>query len=67
MNVRFPSASDYVGALAEGGPGSRLALTQVRADQQCEFLNEIGRALRQYEDADGVAIPIGYLVLTARP
>ena len=48
MNVRFPSASDYVGALAEGGPGSRLALTQVRADQQCEFLNEIGRALRQY-------------------
>ena len=65
-NVRFPSAKDYVGALAEGGPGSRLALSQVTADQQCEFLNEIDQALRQYEDNDGVAIPIGYLVLIAR-
>lgn len=64
--VRFPSAKDYVAALAEGGPGSRLALSQVMADQQCAFLNEIDGALRQYRDDDGAAIPIGYLVLTAR-
>ena len=31
-----------------------------------EFLDEIEQALRHYEENDGIAIPIGYLVLTAR-
>jgi hypothetical protein len=36
-------------------------------EQRSGFFEEIGAALRQYEDKDGVALPLGYLVLVARP
>lgn len=66
-SARFPSAKHFVEALAAGGPASRHALSKVPENQRSEFHEEISTALRQYEDKDGVALPLGYLVLIARP
>ena len=66
-SARFPSAKHFVEALAAGGPASRHALSKVPEDQRGEFHEEISTALRQYKDKDGVALPLGYLVLVARP
>jgi len=63
----FPSARHFVEALAAGGPASRHALSKVPEDQRAAFHNEISSALRQYEHNGGIAIPLGYLVLTAHP
>jgi len=66
-SARFPSVKHFVEALAAGGPASRLALSKVPDGEKEAFLDEIRGALRQYEDKDGVALPLGYLVLHARP
>ncbi len=63
----FASVKNFVEALAAGGPASRLALSKVPEDQRSEFLEEVDRSLRQYEDKDGITLPLGYLVLVARP
>lgn len=64
--TRFASAKEFVEALAAGGPSSRLALSKVPGDQRSGFFEEIGAALRQYEDKNGLTLPLGYLVLVAR-
>lgn len=61
----FASARHFVDALAAGGPASRHALSKVPEDQRAAFHQEISSALQQYENEAGVAIPLGYLVLTA--
>lgn len=66
-SARFPSAKHFVEALAAGGPASRHALSKVPENQRSEFHGEVREALRQYEDLDGVMLPLGYLVLVARP
>jgi len=66
-SARFPSAKHFVEALGAGGPASRHALSKVPENQQSEFYNEVRETLRQYEDKDGVKLPLGYLVLVARP
>jgi len=63
----FPSARHFVEALAAGGPASRHALSNVPENQRSGFYDEVREALRQYEDKDGVRLPLGYLVLVARP
>ena len=65
-SVRFPSARHFVEALAAGGPASRHALSKVPQHQRAAFHDEIASSLKQYEDGDGVAIPVEYLVLEAR-
>jgi len=66
-SARFPSARHFVEALAAGGPASRHALSNVPENQRSGFYDEVREALRQYEDKDGVRLPLGYLVLVARP
>lgn len=66
MTARFASTNHFIDALAAGGPASRLALSKVPEGQRSEFLREIRTALRQYEDKEGVVLPLGYLVLMAR-
>lgn len=65
--ARFASARDFVEALAAGGPASRHALSKMPEDQRTGFLDAVGRALQQYEDNGAVVLPLGYLVLVARP
>lgn len=67
MTARFASTSHFIEALAAGGPASRHALSKVPENQQSEFRDEVRKALRQYEDKDGITLPLGYLVLIARP
>jgi ubiquinone/menaquinone biosynthesis C-methylase UbiE len=64
--ARFASTHHFVEALAAGGPASRLALSKVPENQRSEFREEVNRSLRQYEDKEGVVLPLGYLVLLAR-
>ncbi|MDP2241774.1 MAG: methyltransferase domain-containing protein [Burkholderiales bacterium] len=65
-SARFPSARHFVEALSAGGPASRHALSKVPESQRAEFHEEISSALRQYEDKDGISIPLSYLVLAAQ-
>ncbi len=65
--ARFPSISSFIEALATGGVASRMAMSKVPANQRSEFYGEITSALRQYEDNEGVQLPLGYLVLVAYP
>lgn len=67
MTAHFASSKHFIEALAAGGPASRLALSKVPEDQRNEFFGEVNEALRQYEDEEGVKLPLGYLVLIARP
>lgn len=64
--VRFTSARHFVEALAAGGPASRHALSKVPEQQRSDFHNKITDALKQYENQEGIAIPVEYLVLVAR-
>ena len=64
--ARFPSISNFIEALAAGGVASRLAMSRVPESQRSEFYGEITLALRQYEDGEGVVLPLGYLVLVLR-
>lgn len=64
--ARFPSTMSFIEALAVGGVASRVAMSKVPENQRTEFYEEITSALRKYEDSDGVLLPAGYLVLTAR-
>lgn len=66
-SARFLSARHFTEALAAGGPSSRHALSKVPEQERAEFHNEVRDSLRQYEDEKGISIPIGYLVLEARP
>lgn len=63
----FSSTGNFIEALASGGVASRLAMSKVPEHQRSEFYGEITAALRQYEDSGGVVLPLGYLVLVARP
>lgn len=65
--AKFASVKTFVDALAAGGPASRLVLSNVPADQRDGFFQEIDSALRQYENQDGISLPLEYLVLSARP
>lgn len=64
--ARFPSIGNFIEALASGGVASRLAMSKVPENQRSEFYEEITLALRQYEDGEGVMLPLGYLVLVLR-
>lgn len=66
MTARFASSDRFIEALAAGGPASRLALSKVPEGQRGEFHGEVKETLRQYEDSEGVKLPLGYLVLIAR-
>ena len=64
--ARFPSTRQFVEALTAGGVASRHAISKVPENQRGAFLGEVSGALRQFEDKDGVAFPLGYLVLVGR-
>lgn len=63
----FASAADFVEAFASGSLSSRVAISKVPADERREFLEEVQRELHQFEDGRGIALPLGYRVLIARP
>ncbi|MBI4205475.1 MAG: methyltransferase domain-containing protein [Betaproteobacteria bacterium] len=65
--ARFASVKHFVEAFAAGSLSSRAAISKVPEHQRSGFLEDIDRALRQYEDGNGVALPLGYLVMIARP
>jgi hypothetical protein len=65
--ARFPSARHFVEALTAGGVASRHAMSKVPENQRSAYLGEVSGALRRFEDKDGVTLPLGYLVLVARP
>jgi hypothetical protein len=65
--ARFPSIDHFIEALAVGGVASRIAMSKVPENQRNEFYAEITAALRKYENGGGVTLPVGYLVLAARP
>ncbi len=64
--ARFASPTAFVEAFAAGSPSSRAAIAKVPQAQRAEFFGEIDAALRQYADGGGSALPIEYLLLTAR-
>lgn len=65
--ARFTSVKQFVDAFAAGSLSSRAAISKVPEHQRSEFYNEVRETLRQYEDKDGVTLPLGYLVLVAHP
>lgn len=65
--ARFPSVARFVDAFAAGSLSSRAAISKVPEGRRDEFLGEIVAELKQYEDNDGVALPLGYLLMVARP
>ncbi|MGQ0523093.1 MAG: class I SAM-dependent methyltransferase [Betaproteobacteria bacterium] len=62
---RFPSARHFIDAFAAGSLSSRAAIAKVREEERAAFYEEVDRELAQYEDADGIALPLGYLMLKA--
>lgn len=64
--ARFPSAAQFVEAFAAGSLSSRAAISKVPEGQRNEFMQEIVKELKPYEDNGGVALPLGYLMLVAR-
>jgi ubiquinone/menaquinone biosynthesis C-methylase UbiE len=67
MKARYPSVRQFVEGFASGSISSRAAISRVPEEERTEFFADIDRSLRQYEDKDGVALPLGYLVIIARP
>jgi len=65
--MRFPSARRFVESLVAGAPSSRQALARVPEDQRRALIEEVEAALRPYVDRNGLAIPYGTHVLSARP
>lgn len=66
-SARYASPTAFVDAFAAGSLSSRVAISKVPKAQRGEFFGEIEKALQQYSDGGGVALPLGYLVLEARP
>lgn len=66
-SARFASARHFVDSLAAGGPSTRHAMAKVPAHELGGLYDEVAAALRQYEDKDGVAIPVASLIVLARP
>lgn len=64
--AHFPSTNQFIEAFAAGSLSSRAAISKVPEHQRNEFLREITTELKQYENNDGVELPLGYVVLTAR-
>jgi ubiquinone/menaquinone biosynthesis C-methylase UbiE len=62
---RFPSTRHFVDAMAAGSLSSRAAIAKVREEERAAFYEEVDRELAQYKDQDGVALPLGYLMLKA--
>ena len=62
---RFPSARHFVDAMAMGSLSSRAAIGKVREEERATFYEEVDRELTQYKDREGVALPLGYLMLKA--
>lgn len=60
---RFPSARHFIDAFAAGSLSSRAAIAKVREAERTIFYEEVNRELAQYKDGDGVALPLGYLML----
>jgi ubiquinone/menaquinone biosynthesis C-methylase UbiE len=64
--ARFSSISDFVEAFASGSLSSRAAIAKVPEDERAAFLREVTADLKQYENGNGVVLPLGYLLMSAR-
>lgn len=63
--ARFPSARHFVEAFGAGSLSSSAAIGKVPAGKREEFIGEIGRSLRRYEDGAGITLPLEFLILSA--
>jgi ubiquinone/menaquinone biosynthesis C-methylase UbiE len=61
----FPSAGHFIDAMAAGSLSSRAAIAKVPEQDRTAFHEEVERELAQYKGRDGVALPLGYLILKA--
>ena len=66
ITLRFPSAEEFVGVVASGGPSMRGVLEQVAGATRRAVLDDVTAALRPYATADGVAFPSKGHVATGR-
>ena len=66
MKARFASTRAFVDAFATGSISSRAAISKVPERERAAFFSDIESSLRQYEEKGGVALPLEYLVMTAR-
>jgi ubiquinone/menaquinone biosynthesis C-methylase UbiE len=64
--ARFSSIGEFVEAFASGSLSSRAAIAKIPEDEREDFLREVTGELRQYESGNGVALPLGYLLMSAR-
>jgi ubiquinone/menaquinone biosynthesis C-methylase UbiE len=65
--AHFPSIRQFVEGFAAGSISGRAAISKLSKTQRAEFVEDIQRALQQYDDGNGVKLPLGYLTLMARP
>lgn len=64
--VRFPTAQDFVNALAAGAVATRHALSRLPAEQRANFLHEMKEEFRQYEEEGGIATPQEQFIVVAQ-